>query len=74
MVIQTPDELRVSVGRFREMASDSGDCWMRASLLLIADELEQEAQRAEASEGDDQTETGRHELDRPLNLRSGEAL
>jgi hypothetical protein len=49
-VIRTADELRASAVRFREITSDSGDCWMRASLLLVADELEQKARRAEAFE------------------------
>jgi hypothetical protein len=43
MVLRTPEELRVSAARLREMASEGSDPELQAALRLVADELEREA-------------------------------
>jgi hypothetical protein len=50
MAERTPSELRLSAANFRAMAAEGDDPCLKAALLLVADEFEQEAKRIEATE------------------------
>lgn len=43
MAVRTPNELRESARRFREMADEGEDCSLQASVLLVAAEFDAEA-------------------------------
>ena len=47
MAIRNAQELRDRVSELRQMSGDGDDIWLRQALLLVAEELEQEAARLE---------------------------
>lgn len=51
MAKRTSVELRSIAEHYRKMSADGDDPELQASLLLVAEEFEQEADRADASKG-----------------------